>query len=54
MKSWDQGLAMLDALSTIAYETLKDYNLATHSGMFHRYTFAASLLSKLQRLTQKR
>jgi F420-non-reducing hydrogenase small subunit len=54
VESWDQGLAMLDALSTIAYENVKDYNLATHTGIFHRYTFATSLLSKLQRLTERR
>jgi len=52
-ESWDQGLAMLDALSTMSYETVKDYSLAAHTAMFHRYTYAASLLSKLQRLTER-
>jgi len=52
--SWDQGLAMLDALSTITYENVKDYSLATHTGTFHRYTYASSLLAKLQGLVEKR
>ncbi|MEM2901172.1 MAG: F420-nonreducing hydrogenase [Candidatus Bathyarchaeia archaeon] len=51
--SWDQGLAMLDAVSATAHERIGTYELRTHAGIFHRYTYGASALSRLQRRLKK-
>ena len=46
-KTWDQGLAMLDALTAFSKDLTKEFKLSTHAAMFYRYTFASSILSKL-------
>jgi len=47
--AWDQGLAMLDALTAMTTDALPDFKMETHSAIFYRYTFASSLLSKIAR-----
>lgn len=48
-KAWDQGLAMLDALTAMAGEILPDFKMGMHPAIFYRYTFASSILSKMVR-----
>ncbi len=36
----DQGLAMMDALSTVAYPLIEKYDLTQHSAALHRFTLA--------------
>ena len=48
---WDQGMAMLDALTALLYDKIGEYHLKTHSATFYRHTFGSSLL---QRLLKKR
>jgi F420-non-reducing hydrogenase small subunit len=50
---WDQGLAMLDAVASTAYERVGNYELKTHTGLLHRYTYGASTLSRIQRRVRK-
>jgi len=44
---YDQGVAMLDALIAADRETVSTYSVATMSAMYHRYSFATSVLAKL-------
>lgn len=44
---YDQGVAMLDALTAADRETISTYSVATMSAMYHRYSFATSVLAKL-------
>ena len=46
-EKYDQGIAMLDALTSAGRESLSTYSLATMSAMYHRYSFATSALGKL-------
>jgi len=48
-KTWDQGLAMLDALLNLLKERLPRFKLETLSGMIYRYTYASSILNKMAR-----
>jgi len=51
-KILDQGAAMLNTLATIAYNTIKNFNLRTYSAYFYRYSFASSLIEDLIRKTK--
>jgi len=53
-KAWDQGLAMLDALTAMMGKVLPNFKMETHPGMFYRYTYASSILSKLSKMVKKR
>jgi F420-non-reducing hydrogenase small subunit len=46
---WDQGVAMLDALASISLDMVKNYDLKMYTGIFHRFTYAKSILAKLSR-----
>lgn len=46
-QKYDQGVAMLDALTSAGRDAMSVYSLATMSAMYHRYSFATSLLAKL-------
>jgi F420-non-reducing hydrogenase small subunit len=46
-EKYDQGVAMLDALTSAGRESLSAYPLTTMSAMYHRYSFATSGLGKL-------
>jgi len=48
-QTWDQGLAMLDGLLSMAKEEFPKLRIETFSGMFYRYTFASSVLYKMAR-----
>lgn len=45
----DQGLAMMDALSTVAYPLLERYDHLEHSTALHRFTLAKLKADELQR-----
>jgi F420-non-reducing hydrogenase small subunit len=45
----DQGLAMLDALTALSSQISKEFNLHRYTGMFHRFTYADSQISKLSK-----
>jgi hypothetical protein len=44
---------MLDAVASTAYERVGNYELKTHTGLLHRYTYGASTLSRIQRRVRK-
>lgn len=46
-QKYDQGVAMLDALTSAGRDTISVYSLATMSAMYHRYSFATSILARL-------
>jgi len=46
-EKYDQGLAMLDALTSAGRESLSAYPLTTMSAMYHRFSFATSVLGKM-------
>lgn len=46
-QKYDQGVAMLDALTSAGRDAISVYSLATMSAMYHRYSFATSILAKL-------
>jgi len=43
----DQGLAMLDALTSLTREANENFNLPQYAGTLYRYTFPASKLAKI-------
>jgi len=47
IKNSDQGLTMLDALTSLTGEINENFNLPQHIGILYRYTYPASNLAKL-------
>jgi F420-non-reducing hydrogenase small subunit len=45
----DQGLAMMDALTALSSQIADDFTLQRYTGMFHRFSYADSKISRLAR-----
>jgi F420-non-reducing hydrogenase small subunit len=49
----EQGLAMMDALTALSSQVVDEFTLERYTGMFHRFTYADSPISRLKRRFKK-